>query len=107
MNSFFYFGSASFFEIAGCFAFWSVLRLGRSPIWLATGVVSLILFAWVLTRVDTSAAGRSYATYGGVYIVASLFWLWLVESRLPDRWDITGGVLCLLGAGVIFYGPRA
>ena len=106
MRSLFYFGLASFFEIAGCFAFWSVLRLGKQPLWFAAGVVSLVLFAWVLTRVDTSAAGRSYATYGGVYIIASLLWLWLVEGRLPDRWDVGGGILCLIGAGVIFFGPR-
>ena len=106
MRSLFYFGLASFFEIAGCFAFWSVLRLGKPPIWLAAGVASLMLFAWTLTRVDTSAAGRSYAIYGGVYIVASLLWLWLVEGRQPDRWDVGGGALCLVGAGVIFFGPR-
>ena len=107
MNSLFYFGLASLFEIAGCFAFWSVIRLSKSPIWLVVGVTSLVLFAGVLTRVETTAAGRSYATYGGVYIVASLLWLWLVEGRLPDRWDIAGGLLCLIGAGVIFFGPRA
>ena len=107
MNSLLYFGLASFFEIAGCFAFWSVLKLNKSPIWLVVGVASLVLFAGLLTRVDTPAAGRSYATYGGVYIVASLLWLWLVEGWLPDRWDVGGGLLCLIGAGIIFFGPRA
>lgn len=106
MRSLLYFGLASFFEIAGCFAFWSVVRLGKSTLWLAVGMGSLVLFAWLLTRVDASAAGRAYATYGGVYIVASLLWLWVVESRLPDRWDVGGGLLCLLGAGIIFFGPR-
>ena len=106
MKSLLYFGLASFFEIAGCFAFWSVVRLGKPAAWLAAGVVSLTLFAWLLTRVDTVAAGRAYATYGGVYIIGSLLWLWLVENRPPDRWDIGGGIVCLLGAGIILFGPR-
>ena len=106
MKSLLYFGLASFFEIAGCFAFWSVVRLGKPSVWLAAGVVSLMLFAWVLTCVDTVAAGRAYAAYGGVYIIGSLLWLWLVENRPPDQWDIGGGIVCLLGASIILFGPR-
>ena len=94
-------------EIAGCFAFWAVLRLDRSPLWLVPGVASLLLFAWLLTRVEADAAGRAYAAYGGVYIAASLMWLWLVEHRAPDRWDLLGAGLCLIGAAVILFGPRA
>jgi drug/metabolite transporter superfamily protein YnfA len=48
-----------------------------------------------------------YAAYGGVYIVASLLWLWAAEEVRPDRWDVTGGIICLLGAAVILLGPRA
>ena len=93
-------------EIAGCFAFWAVLRLDRSPLWLVPGVASLVLFAWLLTRVEAEAAGRAYAAYGGVYIAASLMWLWLVEHRAPDRWDMIGAAICLVGAAVILFGPR-
>ena len=93
-------------EIAGCFAFWAWLRLGKSPLWLIPGMVSLALFAYLLTRVDSEAAGRAYAAYGGVYIVASILWLWLIEQRLPDRWDILGAAVCLIGAGIILWGPR-
>src|SRR3546814_3606078 len=77
-------------EIAGCFAFWSWLRLGASPWWLLPGVASLVLFAWLLTLADAAAAGRAYAAYGGVYICASLLWLWTVEGLRPDRWDLSG-----------------
>ena len=94
-------------EIAGCFAFWAWLRLERSPLWLIPGMAALALFAWLLTRVETDAAGRAYAAYGGVYIAASLLWLWLVELRAPDRWDMLGAGICLVGAGVILFGPRA
>ena len=98
---------AALAEIAGCFAMWAWRREGR-PIWLlAPGLVSLALFAWLLTLVDAAAAGRAYAAYGGVYICASLVWLWAVEGIRPDRWDLMGAGLCLLGAAVILLGPRA
>lgn len=93
-------------EIAGCFAFWAWLRLDRSPLWLVPGMASLALFAYLLTLVDSDAAGRAYAAYGGVYIAASLAWLWLVEGARPDRWDLIGASICLVGAGVILLGPR-
>jgi small multidrug resistance family-3 protein len=99
--------AAAFFEIAGCFSFWAWIRDGKSGLWIAPGVVSLMLFAWLLTWIDTAAAGRAYAAYGGVYIVASLFWLWGVEDVRPDPWDILGAVICLIGAAVIVFGPRA
>lgn len=98
--------AAGFAEIAGCFAFWAWLRLGRSPWWLAPGVASLALFALLLTRIDSDSAGRAYAAYGGVYITASLLWSRLVEGRTPDRWEIMGALVCLAGAGVILFGPR-
>lgn len=101
-----YYAAAAIAEIAGCFAFWAWLRLGRSPLWLAPGMASLALFAFLLTRVDSEAAGRAYATYGGVYIAASILWLWLVEHRIPDRWDLIGGAVCLAGAAIILLGPR-
>lgn len=97
---------AALAEIAGCFAFWAWLRLGRSALWLLPGFASLAIFAWMLTLVESSAAGRAYAVYGGIYIVTSLFWLCAVEGVRPDRWDVTGAALCLAGAAVIFLGPR-
>ncbi len=93
-------------EIAGCYAFWAWLRLGKSPLWLIPAMISLALFAWLLTLVDSAAAGRAYAAYGGVYICASLGWLWMVEDIRPDRWDFTGSVVCLVGASIILLGPR-
>ncbi len=98
--------SAAIAEIAGCFAFWAWLRLEKSPLWLLPGSASLALFAYLLTLVDTSQAGRAYAAYGGIYICASLLWLWLAEGVRPDRWDLGGALLCLLGASVILLGPH-
>ena len=93
-------------EIAGCFAFWAWLRLEKSPIWLIPGLISLAVFAYLLTLVDSAAAGRAYAAYGGVYIAASLVWLWAVERVAPDRWDLIGAAICLGGAAIILFGPR-
>ena len=97
---------AAFAEIGGCFSFWAWLRLGKSPIWLAPGMGSLVLFAWALTRIDADFAGRAYAAYGGVYILASLVWMWAVEGTRPDHWDAIGVAICILGALVIIFGPR-
>lgn len=99
--------AAALAEIAGCFAFWAWAREGRSLWWVAPGVLSLIAFAALLTRVEAAAAGRAYAAYGGVYIAVSLAWLWRVEGVRPDRWDMVGAAICVVGAGVILLGPRS
>lgn len=100
------FTAAALCEIGGCFAFWAWLKLGRSPFWAAGGLILLILFAWLLTRVDSAAAGRAFAAYGGIYICASLAWMWAVEGGRPDRWDLLGAALCLAGSAAILLGPR-
>lgn len=107
MLNFTVYAGAAAAEIAGCFSFWAWLRLDKSVWWLLPGLGSLALFAYLLTLVDTPFAGRAYAAYGGVYIVASLLWLWAVESSKPDRWDLVGAMVCLAGAAIILFGPRA
>lgn len=97
---------AALAEIAGCFAFWAWVRLDRSALWLIPGMASLALFAWLLTRADSALAGRAYAAYGGVYIASSMLWMRLVEGHRPDRWDVAGLVLCLIGSAVILLPPR-
>ncbi len=100
------YAAAALAEIAGCFAFWAWLRLGKSALWALPGLASLAGFAGLLTLVEAPAAGRAFAAYGGVYIAASLGWLWAVEGVRPDRWDLMGGSLCLIGAAAILAGPR-
>lgn len=100
------FAAAALAEIAGCFAFWAWWRLDKSPLWLVPGVASLIAFAWILAFAPTDAAGRAYAAYGGIYIAASLLWLWLAEGVRPDRFDLAGAGICIVGASVILLAPR-
>ncbi|MFP4131928.1 MAG: YnfA family protein [Thiohalospira sp.] len=98
---------AALAEIAGCFAFWAWLRLDKGVVWVVPGLLALAIFALLLTRIETEFAGRVYAAYGGVYILASLGWLWAVEGQRPDQWDTLGATVCLLGAGIILLGPRS
>lgn len=107
MKSIIWYLVAGLCEIGGCFAFWAWLRLHKSPLWVIPGILSLIVFALSLTRIDTASAGRAYAAYGGIYIVCSLLWLWGVEAVRPDRWDVLGAAVSLAGAGIILFGPRA
>lgn len=97
---------AALAEIAGCFAFWAWLRLGRSFTWVVPGMLALAVFACLLTRVDSASAGRAYAAYGGIYILTSMLWMGVVEQRSPDRWDLAGTGLCVAGALLILFGPR-
>lgn len=92
---------AAVLEIGGCFAFWAWLRRGASGAVAVAGVISLVAFAVVLTRTDAPFAGRAYAAYGGVYIAASLVWLWLIEGQTPTWTDLAGAALAVIGAAVI------
>ena len=100
------FVGAALAEIAGCFAFWAWLRMGRSAWWALPGIFALVLFAWLLTLPGTQQAGRTYAVYGGIYICSALAWLWAAEGVRPDRWDLGGAALCLAGAAVIYLAPH-
>ncbi len=90
-------------EIVGCYLPYRWLRKD-GPAWLlAPAALSLALFAWLLT-LHPQAAGRTYASYGGVYVATALIWLWLVDGQRPDRWDIIGGVVTITGMAIIAFG---
>ena len=82
------------------------LRQGKSALWVIPALVSLTLFALLLTKVEATYAGRAYAAYGGIYIVASIGWLAVVERVRPLGSDWLGLALCVIGASVILFGPR-
>lgn len=106
MLNYLWFFIAALFEIFGCYAFWLWLRQGKSALWIIPALISLTLFALLLTRVESAYAGRAYAAYGGIYIVASIAWLALVEKVRPLTSDWLGVALCVLGATIILWGPR-
>jgi len=106
MISFAFYAAAAVAEIGGCFAFWAWLRLGKSVYWILPGIVSLVVFAILLTRIEAIFAGRTFAAYGGVYIAASLLWLWIIEGQRLDKWDILGAIICIAGAVLILFGHR-
>ena len=92
-------------EIVGCYLPWLWLRAGKSPLLLLPAAASLALFAWLLTLHPT-AAGRTYAAYGGVYIAVALGWLWIVDGQRPSATDALGAAVALLGMAIIILGAR-
>lgn len=93
-------------EIAGCYLPFLFLRRGGSAWLLLPGVACLFAFAWLLTLHPTMGAGRTYAAYGGVYVSMALLWMWLIESKRPDVWDVVGACTALAGMAIIAFGPR-
>lgn len=98
---------AAIAEIAGCFSFWAWIKLQKSILWLIPGTMSLWVFAYLLTLIESEFAGRAYAAYGAIYITASILWMWIIEKNAPDRFDILGVFICLIGAGIILFAERA
>lgn len=92
-------------EILGCYLPWLWLQQRAGSWVLLPAAISLALFVWLLT-LQPGAAGRVYAAYGGVYVAAAILWLWLIDGVRPDRWDLIGSAVSLVGMGIIIFGPR-
>jgi small multidrug resistance family-3 protein len=101
------FALAGLCEIGGGYLVWLWLRESRA-VWL--GVAGgLVLFLYgVLPTLQPSEAhfGRVYAAYGGIFVALSLAWGWWIDGVRPDRYDLLGGLVALLGVGIIMYAPR-
>ena len=91
-------------EILGCYLPWLVLKQGRTLWLLVPAAIALAVFAWLLTLQPT-AAGRTYAAYGGVYVAVALIWLYVVEGIAPTRWDIAGAAVAVVGMSIIALQP--
>jgi small multidrug resistance family-3 protein len=91
-------------EIVGCYLPWLVLKQGKSVLLLLPAAISLALFAWLLTLHPTAAA-RTYAAYGGMYIAVALVWLRVVDDVPLTGWDISGAAIALVGMAVIAMQP--
>ncbi|SIP89248.1 YnfA family protein [Marinobacterium stanieri] len=92
-------------EIVGCYLPYLWLREGKTVWLLLPGIISLVIFAWLLSLHPT-AAGRVYAAYGGVYIFVAIFWLWGVDGIRPTGWDLLGATVALIGMAIIMFAPR-
>jgi small multidrug resistance family-3 protein len=92
-------------EIGGGYLFWLWLREGKS-VWLAVIGTAILAIYGVLPTLQTVSFGRAYAAYGGIFVVLSIFWGWLVDRVAPDKYDLLGGWIALLGVLVIMYAPR-
>jgi|ERR1700752_2887678 len=92
-------------EILGCYLPYLWLKQRASAFFLIPGALSLVAFAWLLS-LHPGAAGRTYAAYGGVYVSVALTWLWLIDGQRPDRWDVLGVAVTLIGMSIIAFAPR-
>jgi small multidrug resistance family-3 protein len=92
-------------EIIGCYLPFLWLKEGRSIWLLVPAALSLALFSWLLTLHDVSA-GRTYAAYGGVYVLVALFGMWIIEGQGPDQWDVLGVLVMLVGSSIIVFSPH-
>lgn len=107
LHSLFYFFIAGLFEIGGGYLMWLWLREGKS-MWIGMmGALVLILYGIIPTFQPADAHfGRVYAAYGGIFIALSILWGWLVDHTVPDRWDLLGTAVALVGVFIIMYAPR-
>ena len=100
------FAVAALAEIGGAWLVWQGVREHRGWIWAGAGVSALGLYGFVATLQPDANFGRILAAYGGVFVVGSLLWGMIADGFRPDRWDVTGAVIALVGVAVIMYGPR-
>jgi small multidrug resistance family-3 protein len=100
-----YFALAALLELSGCYLMWLGQKQANALVWVG-GAVVLAGFGVVLAQVADQLPSRSYAVYGGIYILGALLWMIIIDKHSPDRWDITGVALSIAGALVILFGPR-
>ena len=92
-------------ELSGVYLIWQWIRAGKPAFWGLVGLILLSVYA-VTQTFQTFSFGRAFAAYGGIFITLALLWGWLIDSRVPDRWDWLGVSFCLVGAAIILWGPR-
>lgn len=98
---------AALFEIGGAWLVWQGVREHKGLLWIGGGVIALGLYGFVATLQPDANFGRILAAYGGVFVAGSLAWGMAVDGFRPDRWDVTGALVCLVGVALIMYAPRS
>lgn len=107
LRSILLFVAAALAEIGGAWLVWQGVREHRGLAWVGAGVVALGLYGFVATFQSDPHFGRILAAYGGIFVAGSLAWGIAFDGFRPDRWDIAGALICLIGVAVIMYAPRA
>ncbi|AGX44319.1 YnfA family protein [Clostridium saccharobutylicum] len=108
IKSMFYFILAGIFEIGGGYLIWIWLRDGKSFLYGIVGAIVLILYGIIPTfQPANSNFGKVYAPYGGIFIVLSILWGWKIDNVTPDKFDLIGGAVALIGVIIIMYAPRS
>lgn len=97
---------AAFAEIGGAWLVWQGVREHRGVVWVGAGIVALGAYGFVATLQSDANFGRILAAYGGIFVAGSLVWGRVVDGFRPDRFDLVGSAICLIGVGVIMYAPR-
>ncbi|WP_030454903.1 YnfA family protein [Herbidospora cretacea] len=100
------FALAAVAEIGGAWLVWQGVREDRGLVWAGAGVIALGIYGFVATLQPSAEFGRVLAAYGGVFVAGSLVWGVVFDGFRPDRWDLIGAGICLLGVLVIMYAPR-
>ena len=93
-------------EIGGAWLIWQGVREQRGVAWIGCGIAALGAYGFVATLQPDAHFGRILAAYGGVFVAGSLVWGMALDGFRPDRWDLTGAIVCLVGVALIMYGPR-
>jgi small multidrug resistance family-3 protein len=97
---------AAIAEIGGAWLIWQGVRELRGVAWIGSGIVALAAYGFVATLQPDAHFGRILAAYGGVFVAGSLAWGMALDGFRPDRWDLTGAGVCLVGVALIMFGPR-
>ena len=96
---------AGLFEVAGCYLMWQTAR-GTRPQWLGiSGALMLVAYGLIATQ-QPAGFGRTYAAYGGAFVLLSMLWAWHIDKVKPDLYDVIGAAVIMLGAGIVFFTPR-
>jgi len=101
------FALAALAEIGGAWLVWQGVREHKGIWWIGAGILALGAYGFVATLQPDANFGRILAAYGGVFVAGSLAWGMIFDGFRPDRWDLAGALICLLGVAVIMYAPRA
>ncbi|KPM56859.1 hypothetical protein CcI49_36895 [Frankia sp. CcI49] len=97
---------AALFEIGGAWLVWQGTREHRGLLWVGAGVIALGLYGFVATLQPDGEFGRILAAYGGIFVAGSIGWGIVADGYRPDRFDLAGAAVCLVGMAIIMYAPR-